>query len=91
MVSDDDTIIPNRESFKALYEIVVFLNHVVFEDFGTVDHVVNENRKICESNQTMKDAQHCENLKKDMVKAQRIVKVLDMPIEDSIQTVRSKT
>ena len=32
----------------------------------------------------MKDAQHCENLKKDMVKAQRIVKVLDMPIEDSI-------
>ena len=32
----------------------------------------------------MKYAQHCENLKKDMEKAQRTVKVLDMPVEDSI-------
>ena len=30
------------------------------------------------------DAQHCENLKKDMEKSQRTVKVLDMPVEDSI-------
>ena len=84
MVSDNDTVIPDRESFKALYHIVVYLTHVVFEDFGTVDRVVNENRKIRESNQTMKYAQHCENLKKDMEKAQRTVKVLDMPVEDSI-------
>ena len=84
MVSDNDTVIPDRESFQALYQIVVYLTHVVFEDFGTVDRVVNENRKIRESNQTMKYAQHCENLKKDMEKAQRTVKVLDMPVEDSI-------
>ena len=84
MVSDDDAVIPNRESFKALYQIVVYLTHVVFEDFGTVDRVVNENREIRESNQTMKYAQHCENLKKDMEKSQRTVKVLDMPVEDSI-------
>ena len=70
MVSDDDAVIPNRESFKALYQIVVYLTHVVFEDFGTVDRVVNENREIRESNQTMKYAQHCENLKKDMEKSQ---------------------
>ena len=60
------------------------MSHVVFEDFGTVVRVVKENREICESNQTMKYAQHCENLKKDMEKSQRTVKVLDMPVEDSI-------
>ena len=32
----------------------------------------------------MKYAQHCESLKKDMEKAQRTVKVLDMPVEDSL-------
>ena len=82
MVSDKAT--PDHESFKALYQLVIYLTHVVFEDFGTVDRVVNENREIRESNQTMKYAQHCENLKKDMEKAQRTVKVLDMPVEDSL-------
>ena len=66
---------PNQETFNALYQIVVFLSHVVFEDFGTVDRVVNENREIRESNQTMKYAQHCEKLKKDMEKSQRTVKI----------------
>lgn len=75
---------PTPDAFNALYQIVVFLSHVVFEDFGTVDRVVTENREIRESNQTMKYAQHCENLKKDMEKSQRTVKVLDMPVEDSI-------
>ena len=46
MVSDNDNAIPDRESFKALYQIVVYLTHVVFEDFGTVDRVVKENREI---------------------------------------------
>ena len=32
----------------------------------------------------MKYAQHCESLKKGMEKAQRTVKVLDMPVEDSL-------
>ena len=73
-----------NEAFNALYQIVVFLSHVVFEDFGTVDRVVNKNREICESNQTMKYAQHCKNLEKDMKKSNRMVKVLDMPVEDSI-------
>ena len=83
-VSNETAPIPNREAFNALYQIVVFLSHVVFEDFGTVDRVVNENREICEFNQTMKYAKHCENLKKEMEKSQRTVKVLDMPVEDSI-------
>ena len=82
MVADNAT--PDHESFKALYHLVIYLTHVVFEDFGTVDRVVNENREIRESNQTMKYAQHCESLKKDMEKAQRTVKVLDMPVEDSL-------
>ena len=51
---------------------------------AAVDRVVNENREICESNQTMKYAQHCKNLEKDMKKSNRMVKVLDMPVEDSI-------
>ena len=84
MVSNEDAPIPNREAFKALYQIVVFLSHVVFEDFGSVERIVKENREIHESNQTMKYAQHCENLKKDMEKSQRTVKVLDMPVKDSI-------
>ena len=46
MVSDNDNAIPDRELFKALYHIVVYLTHVVFEDFGTVDRVVKENREI---------------------------------------------
>ena len=61
MVSDNDNATPDHESFKALYHLVIYLTHVVFEDFGTVDRVVNENREICESNQTMKYAQHCES------------------------------
>ena len=82
MVSDNGT--PDHASFKALYQLVIYLTHVVFEDYSTVDRVVKENREIRESNQTMKYAQHCENLKKDMEKAQRTVKVLDMPVEDSL-------
>ena len=82
MISDNAT--PDHASFKALYQLVIYLTHVVFEDYGTVDRVVKENREIRESNQTMKYAQHCENLKKDMEKAQRTVKVLDMPVEDSL-------
>ena len=82
MVSDKAT--PDHESFKALYQLVIYLTHVVFEDFGTIDRVVNENREIRESNQTMKYAQHCKSLKKDMEKAQRTVKVLNMPVEDSL-------
>jgi len=72
------------EAFNALYQIVIFLSHVVFEDFGTVDRVVNENREIRESNQTLKYAQHCHKLKKEMEKSQRTVKILDMPVEDSL-------
>ena len=84
IITDKNAPIPNRELFNALYQIVVFLSHVVFEDFGTVDRVVNENREIRESNQTMKYAQHCEKLKKEMEKSQHTVKVLDMPVEDSL-------
>jgi len=84
IVTDENAPPPNRETFNALYQIVVFLSHVVFEDFGTVDRVVNENREIRESNQTMKYAQHCEKLKKEMEKSQRTVKILDMPVEDSL-------
>ena len=64
IVTNKNAPTPNREAFNALYQIVVFLSHVVFEDFGTVDHVVNENQEIRESNQTMKYAQHYEKLKK---------------------------
>ena len=32
----------------------------------------------------MKYVQHCEKLKKEMEKSQRTVKVLDMPVEDSL-------
>ena len=60
------------------------MSHVVFENYGTVDRVVNENRVIRESNQTMKYAQHCEKFKKEMEKSQRTVKTLDMPNEDSL-------
>ena len=56
MVSDNDNATPDHESFKALYHLVIYLTHVVFEDFGTIDRVVNENREIRESNQTMKYA-----------------------------------
>ena len=84
IANDKNAPPPNRETFNALYQIVIFLSHVVFEDFGTVDRVVNENREIRESNQTMKYAQHCEKLKKEMEKSQRTVKVLDMPVEDSL-------
>jgi len=84
IATDKNAPPPNQETFNALYKIVVFLSHIVFEDFGTVDRVVNENREIRESNQTMKYAQHCEKLKKEMKKSQRTVKVLDMPVEDSL-------
>ena len=46
IIDDKNAPTPNREAFNALYQIVVFLSHVVFEDFGTVDRVVNENREI---------------------------------------------
>ena len=46
IIDDKNAPTPNREAFNALYQIVVFLSHVVFEDFGTVDSVVNENREI---------------------------------------------
>ena len=39
---------PTPEAFNALYQIVVFLSHVVFEDFCTVDCVINENSEIHE-------------------------------------------
>ena len=84
IIEDKNAPTPNREAFNALYQIVIFLSHVVFEDFGTVDRVVNENREIRESNQTLKYAQHCEKLKKEMEKSQRTVKLLDMPVEDSL-------
>ena len=32
----------------------------------------------------MKYAQHCDKLKKEMEKSQRTVKILDMPVEDSL-------
>ena len=84
IATDENAPPPNRETCNSLYQIVVFLSHVVFEDFGTVNHVVNENREIRESNQTMKYAQHCEKLKKEMEKSQCTVKILDMPVEDSL-------
>ena len=49
IATDENAPPPNRETFNALYQIVVFLSQVVFEDFGTVDRVVNENREIRES------------------------------------------
>ena len=58
IIEDKNAPTPNREAFNALYQIVIFLSHVVFGDFGTVDHVVNKNREIRESNQTLKYAQH---------------------------------
>ena len=64
IIADKNTPTPNREAFNALYQIVIFLSHVVFEDYGTVDRVVNKNREIRESNQAMKYAQHYEKLKK---------------------------
>ena len=84
IVDDKNAPTLNRKAFNALYQIVIFLSHVVFEDFGTVDRVVNENREIRESNHTMKYAQHCDKLKKEMEKSQRTVKILDMPVEDSL-------
>ena len=39
IVTDNNASTPNREAFNALYQIVVFLSHKVFEDFGT--RVVN--------------------------------------------------
>ena len=80
----DDNIIPNRKAFMEMYQIIVYLSSAVFEDFGTIDRVVKENREIRESNQTMKYAQHCEKVKKEMEKSQRTVKVLDMPVEESL-------
>ena len=68
IIDDKNAPTPNREAFNALYQIVVFLSHVVFEDFGTVDRVVNKNREIRESNKTLKYAQHCDKLKKEMEK-----------------------
>jgi len=73
---------PTPKALNSLYQLVIFLSHVVFDDFNTVDSVVNENPEICESNQNMKYAQHCKNLKREMEKSQRTVKILDMPIED---------
>ena len=84
IIADKNEPTPNREAFNALYQIVIFLSHVVFVDYGTVDHVVKENREIRELNQTMKYAQHYEKLKKEMEKSQRTVKILDMPVEDSL-------
>ena len=84
IVADKNAPTPNCEAFNALYQIVIFLSHVVFEDYGTVDRVVNKNCEIRESNQTMKYAQHCDKLKKEMEKSQRTVKILDMPVEDSL-------
>ena len=81
IVADKNAPTPNREAFNTLYQIVIFLSHVVFEDYGTVDRVVNKNCEIRESNQTMKYAQHCDKLKKEMEKS---VKILDMPVEDSL-------
>ena len=84
IVADKNAPTPNCKDFNALYQNVIFFSHVVFEDYGTVDRVVNENREIRESNQTMKYAQHCDKLKKKMEKSQRTVKILDMPVEDSL-------
>ena len=50
IIDDKNAPTPNREAFNALYQIVIFFSHVVFEDFGTIDRVVNENREIRESN-----------------------------------------
>ena len=76
IVSDENSPTPNHKAFKALYQIVVFLSHLVFEDFGTVDRIVNKNHEIRESNQTVKYAQHCEKLKKEMEESQRTIKIL---------------
>ena len=84
IVADKNAPTPNCEAFNTLYQIVIFLSHVFFEDYGTVDHDINENREIRESNQTMKYAQHCHKLKKEMEKSQRTVKILGMPVEDSL-------
>ena len=67
-----------------IYGFPVFHSSVVFEDFGTIDRVVNKHRELRESNKTMKYAQHCEKVKKEMKKSQSTVKVLDMPIEESL-------
>ena len=56
IVADKNAPTPNSEAFNTLYQIFIFLSHVVFEDYGTVDNVVNENREIRDSNQTMKYA-----------------------------------
>ena len=84
IVADKNAPTPNCKDFNALYQNVIFFSHVVFEDYGTVARVVNENREIRESNQTMKYAQHCDKLKKEMEKSQPTVKILDMPVEDSL-------
>jgi len=50
IVADKNAPTLNSEAFNALYQIVIFLSHVDFEDYGTVDRVVNKNREIRESN-----------------------------------------
>ena len=44
IVADKNAPTPNSEAFNTLYQIFIFLSHVVFEDYGTVDNVVNENQ-----------------------------------------------
>ena len=41
IVADKNAPTLNREAFNALYQIVIFWSHAVFEDYGTVDRVVN--------------------------------------------------
>ena len=41
IVADKNEPTLNREAFNALYQIVIFWSHAVFEDYGTVDRVVN--------------------------------------------------
>ena len=84
IVADKNAQTLNREAFNALYQIVIFLSHAVFEDYSTIDRVVNKNHEIRESNQTMKYAQHCKKLKKEMEKSQHTVKILNMPVKDSL-------
>ena len=76
IIEDKNAPTPNREAFNALYQIVIFLSHVVFEDFGTVDSVVNENHEIRESNQTLKYAHIAKNLKRKWKNLSALLKFL---------------
>ena len=44
IITDKSSPTPDQEAFDALYQIVVLLSHVVFEGFGTIDRIANENR-----------------------------------------------